>query len=272
MADYDLATLAREAGIKVNRILAAIETTQALEDELFAIIYPLVTGYRQSIGYVEDTWRAQQMTQTAVQGMLATVEGYGLREVITAEPKVGQWVERVERWHRNRWSGVVKAATRLDVSAILSQGDVRVQVEAATQRNVALIKGLNSDLYKKIESTVWTAYGDGTPAKALAKQLRDDVDIGKSRSRLIARDQLGKYSGALDKARHTEAGLGEYDWKTVGDDHVRPKHKANNGKRFSWSKRPANTGHPGEDIQCRCKAQAILFSAEEEAELAAAGL
>lgn len=272
MADYDLEAMAREAGINVPKILAAIETTQALETELYAIVYPMINAYRQSLGYVEDTWNASQVTKSVVDSILATVASYGEAAVLIAAPKVGQWAERVEAWHRNRWRGVVKAATRLDVSTLLSQGDVQKLVEATTERNVALIKGLSSDIYKRIETTVWTAYADGTNSQQLAKTLRTQMEFAPARAKLIARDQLGKYSGALDQARHAEAGLTFYKWKTVGDDRVRPTHKANNGKRFSYQKKPPNTGHPGEDIQCRCKAQAILFSPEEEAELEALGL
>jgi len=272
MADFDLEAMAKAAGINVPKVLAAIETTQALETELYAIIYPMISAYRQSLGYVEDTWGASQVTQNVVKGMLATVASYGEQAVLTATPKVGQWAERVEKWHRQRWSGVIKAATRLDVSQILAAGDVQKLVEATTQTNVGLIKGLSDDIYKRIEQTVWKAYADGDGPAKLAKTLREKMEFAPARAKLIARDQLGKYSGALDKARHEEAGLEEYKWKTVGDDRVRPTHKANNGKRFSYKKKPPSTGHPGEDIQCRCKAQAILFSAAEEAELEAAGL
>ena len=272
MADFDLEAMAREAGINVPKILAAIETTQSLETELYAIIYPMINAYRQSLGYVEDTWNASQVTKSVVESVLATVASYGEAAVLVAAPKVGQWAERVEKWHRQRWRGVVKAAVRLDVESLLEQGSVRKIVEARTETNVALIKGLSGDIYKRIETTVWKAYSDGDTGRMLAKTLRTQMEFAPARAKLIARDQLGKYSGALDEARHTEAGLEFYKWKTVGDDRVRPTHKANNGKRFSYKKKPPHTGHPGEDIQCRCKAQAILFSPEEEAELEALGV
>jgi len=38
---------------------------------------------------------------------------------------------------------------------------------------------------------------------------------------------------------------------------VRPTHAQNHGGRFYWNKPPA-TGHPGEDILCRCVAMAII--------------
>ena len=46
-----------------------------------------------------------------------------------------------------------------------------------------------------------------------------------------------------------------YIWRTQGDNKVRPSHRANDGKIFSWDD-PPPTGHPGEDFGCRCFAQA----------------
>lgn len=267
MADYNLAAMARAAGIRVNKLIAAIEATRGKEDDLYAIIIPIVRAYLDSVDYLEDRWTASALSQAVVEGILATVSGYGLRAVLQAEPKVGQWAQEVEAWHRRRWQGVVSSATRLDIGPILQAGDVRAHVEAATQRNVSLIRGLSQETYQRIERIVWTAYADGTTSQELAKTLRDDIGFGKKRARLIARDQLGKYSGALDKARQEQAGIDSYVWKSVGDDVVRPKHRENNGKRFSWKKRPPQTGHPGEDIQCRCKAKAVLLTADEEAEV-----
>ncbi len=49
---------------------------------------------------------------------------------------------------------------------------------------------------------------------------------------------------------------GQYIWRTVQDDKVRGAHAAREGKTFSWTN-PPNGGHPGEDYNCRCWAEAI---------------
>jgi hypothetical protein len=46
-----------------------------------------------------------------------------------------------------------------------------------------------------------------------------------------------------------------YIWRTAGDDKVRPSHAANEGRVFAWND-PPETGHPGEDFNCRCTAEA----------------
>lgn len=56
------------------------------------------------------------------------------------------------------------------------------------------------------------------------------------------------------KAMAEERPATHYIWRTSGDDKVRPSHAANNGKIFAWDN-PPETGHPGEDYNCRCRAE-----------------
>lgn len=279
MADYDLGQMAKASGIRIAKLLGAIEVTQSLEDDLYAILYPIINAYRQQIGYVEDAWSIGVMTRAAVESILQTAFTPARVMVERVEPQLQGWSERVEAWQRRRWVGTVKAATRLNIEPILAQGDVRDLVTAQTKTNVSLIKNLSGETESRIERDVWKAYADGTNGRDLAKQLRDTYDFAPARARLIAYDQLGKFSGSLDKARHTQAGLDKYHWKTVGDDRVRPTHKANAIRQteygvgvYEYGHPPPNTGEPGQDIRCRCKAQAILFTGEEEAQLEAMGL
>ena len=62
----------------------------------------------------------------------------------------------------------------------------------------------------------------------------------------------------MNQIRQTAVGIEEYDWEDAGDNKVRPTH-AENGriKRFNWNNPPA-TGHPGEEILCRCSALAVV--------------
>lgn len=56
------------------------------------------------------------------------------------------------------------------------------------------------------------------------------------------------------KAMAEEKPTTHYIWRTSGDDKVRPSHAINNGRIFSWDN-PPETGHPGEDYNCRCWAE-----------------
>lgn len=270
MADFDLHALAREAGLRARKILPALETTMAHEADLRAIIMQSVREWRRAADGIAAQWTERDLAAALVQAILSSAETTIQASLTRVPPQVEDWTRKIERWHRKRWIGAVRGALRLDIEPILEQGDVRAIVEAATAQNVSLIRALSREAYRRMEDIVWTAYSDGSTAAQLRKRLREEMGFAPKRARLIARDQLGKFSGSLDKARQEQAGIKRYRWRTVGDDHVRPKHVANNRKVFAWSKRPAHTGHPGEDIQCRCKAQAILFTVEEEAEIRAA--
>lgn len=46
---------------------------------------------------------------------------------------------------------------------------------------------------------------------------------------------------------------GAYVWRTRRDERVRTTHSRNGGRLFRWSA-PPDTGHPGEDYNCRCEA------------------
>ena len=55
---------------------------------------------------------------------------------------------------------------------------------------------------------------------------------------------------------------GYYIWRTLGDNNVRASHAANNGKLFAWDS-PPDTGHPGEDYNCRCIAEPYVAGTSE---------
>lgn len=52
-----------------------------------------------------------------------------------------------------------------------------------------------------------------------------------------------------------------YIWRTVGDSKVRDSHASREGQIFTWGFPPPG-GHPGEDYNCRCWAESIVFKSE----------
>ena len=67
-------------------------------------------------------------------------------------------------------------------------------------------------------------------------------------------------------------------WRTQRDARVRPAHRRNDGRIFSWADAP-DTGHSGEDYNCRCEAvpyiegqtEFAFFDLKPPADLATAG-
>ncbi len=64
------------------------------------------------------------------------------------------------------------------------------------------------------------------------------------------------------KAAKDEKPTTHYIWRTSGDSKVRASHAANNGKVFVWGN-PPETGHPGEDYNCRCTAEPYAPDVDE---------
>ena len=99
--------------------------------------------------------------------------------------------------------------------------------------------------------------------------------VSATNAKRIARDQTNKTIGDLTKVRHEQAGVTEYIWRTAEDERVvgepgglyptgnsrHMNHAERDGKRFRWDNPPPD-GHPGQAIQCRCVAQAVIPEAE----------
>jgi SPP1 gp7 family putative phage head morphogenesis protein len=74
---------------------------------------------------------------------------------------------------------------------------------------------------------------------------------------LIARDQVSKLNGQLNRARQEAAGVREFVWETQRDSRVRPDHRALQGTRHTWAE-GADGVYPGQPINCRCWARAVV--------------
>ncbi len=106
--------------------------------------------------------------------------------------------------------------------------------------------------------------GVRTRNEDIAADLIAATGITKRHAALIARDQVMKYNANVTRARHEDAGITSYTWRTSEDERVRPDHEALDGQVFSYADPPVQdeasgeTGNPGEGIQCRCTADPII--------------
>lgn len=156
----------------------------------------------------------------------------------------------------------------------LSSLSTSEQIELFVRTNTKLIRTVQSDMIGMIEGTITRGARQGLRheeiarnlfAKATKKNPGGDLAKTQKRMRLIARDQISKLNGELARVRHTEAGIVHYRWITARDGRERDTHAANDGKIFRYDDPPA-TGHPGEEINCRCSAAPILPAISEDRE------
>lgn len=144
----------------------------------------------------------------------------------------------------------VQAQAQIDVTALLRDDDLVDLLSIRSEEFNRLIVNLAQDIHDRIERETLGAIFEGRGNEQIAKSLQEIDGIGRNRSRLIARDQASKLNNAMNQFRQEQAGVTHYRWKTILDGRERPSHHANNDKIFAWSSPPANTGHPGHDINC----------------------
>lgn len=134
-----------------------------------------------------------------------------------------------------------------------------------TAENVALIKSIPDTFYPDLEKYLTSEVADGARFEELAATLEDRYDITASRARLIARDQIGKFNGDLNRVRQQDLGISKFVWRTMGDERVRDDatagpgegHVERNGKEFTWDDPPEGET-PGEPVCCRCYAEPAI--------------
>lgn len=132
------------------------------------------------------------------------------------------------------------------------------QLELFANQNAQLITSLPDEELERVSQAIQRNLQEGKRYREVASDIQKTFGISKRRATLIARDQTTKLNSSLTKLRQQEIGVEEYIWQTSGDERVRPTHRAHDGKKFRWDEPPKDTGHPGQDINCRCNAIAVL--------------
>lgn len=98
-------------------------------------------------------------------------------------------------------------------------------------------------------------YGGGPDA--VAEAIREAVAKAETKAATIARNELRELNSALNEYRQRQIGVKKYEWRTILDGRERPAHHARNSKVFEWDT-PPKGGHPGTEINCRCRALAVI--------------
>lgn len=203
---------------------------------------------------------------------------YSASEIKGRQPvSPNAFVNDVNRWTKKQHQQVLKNA--FGISKVEYSATIDKALLAAIKENTDLISSLSPGLVDRIQRELIKQVKEGTRNEVIEKIIEKSGEVTKSRARLIARDQTGKLSGELTKQRQIEAGGNLYQWRTTGDEIVRPTHAVLNGKictwgddtvyadtvaeamRGQWKKRtdlPGYVGIPGQDFQCRCTAALVI--------------
>lgn len=278
----NLPALLKARGIRRKAItLRPIIPTTAQATDLAAIYAPawrtwseainaIMAGYDPAPLPTGDTLTVDSPSsiQTAIDQAAAL---FLTRLVTEIGPGLRRWAVRVERWHRDRFAAGVKAGTGIDLDMILTAQPVEETLSVWLARNTALVRNVSDQAQSRISDAVFRGYQNRTPAREVAKEIREAVGMGRDRSVRIAADQLSKLSAALDTERQAEAGIEFFKWRHSGKAHPRSWHKARDGKVYELRSGKERGGsavipaddRPGMQPFCGCRAQAYIALMDE---------
>lgn len=249
------APLAVEGWYMVQLLRLVRAVSAALRAELLPILAELAAEERMDAGDKPVPIRVLRGLDKLKVKARQTAEGFPAAEV------VAQAANKVEVINS---TGIGQVARELGLSVQPLKGAAKLQ--AARDRfmaeNTGLIKNIPEDMRERIEQKVRKGVESGKRWETIAKDLQGEQGIGERRARLIARDQVNKYNGALTEARMTKLGITHYRWQGAMDQRERPTHVALQGLVFAWDKPPPE-GHPGHPIQCRCVAIPVVSDKEK---------
>lgn len=160
--------------------------------------------------------------------------------------------------------------------------------------NVSLIRNISDDYRKKISMVISNGVSNDKNMVGIRKEIESlNTEIQGSRAKLVARDQVGKINGQMQKRKQENIGISWYTWETSIDERVvgnpnglypignkkHGDHWALEGKicdwaddtiyadtiqdamKGDWKKRTTQMPKtiPGVEIQCRCFATPIML-------------
>jgi SPP1 gp7 family putative phage head morphogenesis protein len=172
--------------------------------------------------------------------------------------KAANAVHQLDDFHKRKFINEFKDKVGIDLRSIVRAEKLDTELNAAIKRNVNLITNANQEHIERVDSAIQSAIMGGSDTASLYETIKNVGDVFESRAKLIARDQTSKIVSELNHQRQVGVGIPGYYWRTAGDDAVRPSHAENDGNYFAWDNPPAETGNPGDDVQCRCVADPAI--------------
>jgi len=162
----------------------------------------------------------------------------------------------IDRFNKQQFEKMNNSVFGIDI--FIDEPWLSDQLKLFSVQNSQLITSIPQQELTRVAGIVERGLQQGVRFTDIENQINKSFGITSRRAKLIARDQTTKLNSSLTKLRQQEVGVEEYIWQTAGDERVRQTHRDNDGKKFKWDKPPKITGHPGNDVNCRCVAIPVL--------------
>lgn len=242
---------------KKEIVAAPINPAKAVEvtyrNELKRIIRPL-TEFTIELG---ADIRSGEINQVEALARLEEREKF-IADTINDQQLANAVVGAASKAQKARFERMLANTLGVDVLQIIGDEGIDQVFKTAVFENAGLIRDISKKQISQVQRAVFDNFaGRKLKGGTLSQEIQRVAKVTKSRADLIARDQSQKLNSAFNRARQEANGIEEYIWKTVGDSRVRDLHAARNGKKFRWDSPPSD-GHPGEPVNCRCVAKAVI--------------
>ena len=239
---------------------ALVKYSEEIAEILNETVIAAASEYNQAYGSIQDSvLDALTLAWQSFDRKIANLTGAKLALGVFEKSADG-----VDRFQRKKFLSNVKKAIGVDLGMLVTEPNTQRAIASAIDNNIGLIRSISGSYKERANRIIQNALTGGNDFTSLKKQLLDLGGFKEKfqgteirRAKTIARDQMQKLTSAINEARQTDAGVTHYYWDTANDERVRPSHAANDGERFAWAS-PPSTGHPGDDINCRCVARPDL--------------
>lgn len=161
----------------------------------------------------------------------------------------------VNAWNKNQWDKVVRGF--FGVTPFQPEFWLNDTLDSFVRENTQLIRKMSDDYIRDVQGIIQRGVRGGESTDTITRRIQKATGTTRNRAKLIAVDQVGKLNGQLAELRQTGLGVSEYIWRDRRDIKVRPTHRRNNGKKFRWDS-PPSTGHPGQEVHCRCSPEPVF--------------
>lgn len=209
-----------------------------------------------------DEWRADADDKARVRALMAQARADMDRALRQAniDELARKFAVQTTTFQRRQLASQVRAALGVDVFA--TDRFLPSMVEEFSRRNVGLITKASRETLDQIDIIMRQGLENATPHPRLAELIAERTNVGESRAKTIARDQIGKLYGQVNAARQQALGLRRFNWRNAGDPRVRPEHvELTKGGPYSYDDPPIEDGAPvlpGEPVNCRCYAEPVF--------------
>ena len=259
--------------LKGERLAYSVPIQAKYEKDLVAMIEKMTTKTKRELTKLFKTQEAKEFyAEDASLSSMARIILSSLRKEFdlyykkNSKEVTNKMMRRIDKHSAGSLqSSIQKLSGGLSVKTDFISGEVKDIFQASIQRNVSLIKSIESQYFDSIEDLVMRSIapsGNGLQDLAILDEIKDKT---VNRGVNIAKDQTRKAYNNLNAARMKKAGLNEFIWRhSGGGRYPRDLHQnVLNGQTYSLDdlpvidERTGERGIPGAAVNCRCTMEPI---------------